>query len=226
MLGTVVVFPTNDPGGAITPRHPGRSRKGDICTLKNRIAVIVLAMALCLDLTCPALASGQTFRDVPPSYWAYDAIEAANADGVMTGTGARQFSPDQELTIAEFATIIARAFYADELDTSTSTGEWYEPYMDVFYSHELMGEDTWYYEPEDPVYRVDMAIIMRFVLLDKGVADPSEAELEEAREMIPDPDFDFSGDYERSIVVCYSRGLLTGVDSIGTFDAYGTVTRS
>jgi len=184
-------------------------------------------MALCVGLMPPALASGTSFNDVPANHWACAAVEAANAGGVMTGTGNRQFSPDKELTVAEFATILTRAFYANEVAASTAAGEWYAKYMDVFNKHELVGSDTRFYTADRQMDRVSMATIMRFVLLDKGIEDPSAAELDATMAKMVDEDLNlFSDDFLKGILVCYNRGLLTGVDKKGTFDPHGTVTRS
>jgi len=57
---------------------------------------LFLAGVLAIALVVPAVASTavQSFNDVSASHWAHDAIEAANADGVMTGTAPWQFSTD------------------------------------------------------------------------------------------------------------------------------------
>jgi len=194
--------------------------------LKNRWLAFVFAAALCLGVMLPVRASQQTFSDVPAKHWAFKAVESANADGVMTGTGNGKFSPDAKLTVAEFAAILTRAFYGDEVDASAATGAWYAKYMDVYNKHRLKGEDTRFDKPQDAVYRVDMAAVMRCILLDKGIADPPAEELQRVKARIPDPDFDYPEFYERGVLVCCDRELLTGTDDKGTFNGEGLVTRA
>jgi len=185
-------------------------------------------MALSLTLAAPVAASAsQSFSDVPSNHWAFDAIEAANADGVMTGTGDRMFSPDNELTVAEFATIITRAFYADEVAASTASGKWYAKYMDVFLEHLLLAGLDEEYGPEDMLNRGTMAVIMHCVLMDKGIEDPPEEVLEAAEAKVVEPGFaSLRHVYRRGILVCFNFGLLNGVDEKGTINVEGAVTRS
>lgn len=232
-LGAALAFSTSSPQRGASSSPP-RSRSfgliswKEILTLNKRILSIILTAALSLALAAPVAASAtESFDDVPLKHWAHEAIEAANADGIMTGTAPRQFDPDKELTVAEFATILSRAFYAKEVEASTISGEWYAKYMDIFSKHKLVGANTNSYTADRHVERIDMATIMRFVLLDKGIADPSDAELEQTRRKVVQPDLDlFQDDFIKGVLVCYHNGLLTGVDSEGTFDANGTVTRS
>jgi len=196
--------------------------------LQNRIRAFALAVALSLTLAAPVAAStNQSFNDVPSNHWAFDAIEAANADGVMTGTGSGIFSPDNKLTVAEFATIITRAFYADEVAASTASGQWYAKYMDVFLEHLLLAGLDEEYGPEGMLNRGTMAVIMHCVLTDKGIEDPPEEVLEAAEEKVVEPGFaSLRVVYKRGILVCFNFGLLTGVDEKGTINADGAVTRS
>ena len=54
--------------------------------MKKRIVTLALALMLCAGLAAPAYAAGQTFSDVPATYWAYEEIERAYEDEVMGGT--------------------------------------------------------------------------------------------------------------------------------------------
>ena len=48
------------------------------------------------------------FYDVPSTYWAYSAIQHAQEKGWVTGRGENYFAPEETLTRAEFATLLAR----------------------------------------------------------------------------------------------------------------------
>lgn len=53
-------------------------------------------------------APQQTFSDVPPTHWAYESIEKAAAQGLVTGVGGGKFEPGRTLTRAEFTTMLWR----------------------------------------------------------------------------------------------------------------------
>ena len=53
--------------------------------MKNKVSVLLLTLALCLGLTVPALAAGP-YTDVPPDYWAYDAIMRVSPSGPPPST--------------------------------------------------------------------------------------------------------------------------------------------
>lgn len=100
--------------------------------MKNRILCTMLALALCLGLAVPAWAAGPTFTDVPTTHWAYDFVEEAVENGWVAGIGDGKFGPDQSVTYAQFATMLVRAFYEDELAAyNGATSPWYAPYCNV-----------------------------------------------------------------------------------------------
>ena len=43
----------------------------------KKLTALLLALALCVSLSVPALAAGTSFSDVPAGHWAYNAIHAA-----------------------------------------------------------------------------------------------------------------------------------------------------
>lgn len=51
---------------------------------------------------------GQTFSDVPKTFWGYEYIEAAAAKGLVNGMTDGTFAPDREMTRAEFVTMLWR----------------------------------------------------------------------------------------------------------------------
>ena len=53
-------------------------------------------------------AQGETFTDVPETYWAYDAISTASAYGWVNGVTSTTFAPDQTITRAQDTAIINR----------------------------------------------------------------------------------------------------------------------
>lgn len=82
--------------------------------------------------------SGQSFSDVPPGHWAYEAAEYLKSNGVLQGYADGTFKPDAAVKRAEAVKILAAALIpAEKLATYTSTvygdapaGVWYIPYIE------------------------------------------------------------------------------------------------
>lgn len=55
-----------------------------------------------------AISKGETFKDVPESYWAYDYITTASGYGWINGIGNGLFAPDRPITRAQAAAIVNR----------------------------------------------------------------------------------------------------------------------
>lgn len=56
----------------------------------------------------PGENAGQTFLDVPKSFWGYESIERAAQLGYVNGVGGGRFEPNRQLTRAEFVTMLYR----------------------------------------------------------------------------------------------------------------------
>lgn len=193
-------------------------------TMKKRITSLLLALALCLGLTIPAGATGiQHFKDVPTTHWAYQQIERAYADGVMNGTGGNAangtgvFSPAGTLTMAQFATIMTRAFYSSEVQAETDKGNaspWYAPAETVGNKHGLF--DGVKGGMTANVSRYDMAMVMSNILEDLNAKLPADAEKQATQGRIGDFGSIPSG-YKGAVTTVFFFGVITGTDSKGTF---------
>lgn len=87
-------------------------------------------MAVFLDRTLgygtPPTPTGQTFADVPPSYWAYAYIEQFATLGITTGCGTdhqgqRFYCPERGVTRAEMAAFLIRALGQAQVTPGTAT---------------------------------------------------------------------------------------------------------
>lgn len=204
-----------------------RARKGNPM---KKCLTLLLALALCAGLASPALAAGPSFSDLPASHWAYDSVERAYADGILTGTsydagtGERRFSPGSTLTLAEFLTVVARAFYLDEIAPIAPGAAWYGPYVTVAGAHGLTDASLTDADLAHSINRFQMAEIIRRLMADKGAA-VSENALAEARARIADWD-QVPAQYQEAVAAVFSLGILTGVDSAGTFAGTATMDRA
>lgn len=196
----------------------------------KKVFALILSLTICLGTTAPALAVTSPFRDVPSSHWAYSYIQQAYDDEVMTGTyyhmasGIREFSPDSNLTLAELITVLTRAFYNDEVEAASATGAWYAKNVAVAKAHGLLaGIDE--NSMTATATRYQMALIMTGVMEDKGAQMPSSAELAATQATIPDWS-SVPSQYRTAVATVYYLGIIVGVDSKGTFNGTGYVTRA
>ena len=203
--------------------------------LKIKTFVVLISMMTLMALYAGVFASSPTaFKDVPASYWGYKNIQRAYTDGVVSGTdysektGERNFSPEAKLTMAQFTTILTRAFYADELAASTAGNEpdakWYAATQDVCEKHDLTNGYN-FVNAEYESSRYQMARIMYYVLVDKGITLPSDAEITAAQSKIAD----WNRIPERnktSVATVFAMGLITGKDEAGNFVGNDSVTRA
>ncbi len=204
--------------------------------LKIKTFIVLISMMTLTALYAGVFASSPTaFKDVPASYWGYKNIQRAYTDGVVSGTdynektGERNFSPEAKLTMAQFTTILTRAFYADELAASTAGNEpdakWYAATQDVCEKRGLTKGSNWD-NADYPSSRYQMASIIYNILIDKGVTLPNETELTAAQAKIGDWDQIFFIDDRKAVSTVVALGLITGKDNNGNFMGNDSVTRA
>ena len=192
-------------------------------------AAAIVALALIFTAIPRVYATDSPFSDVAPDFWAYDSIVEAYNDGVMTGTGVdangnRVFSPSGKLNMAQFVTVLTRAFYNDDVQNSIRTDTWPNRNYDAAEKHNLFsGLTQWHAEVE--VTREVMAQMMYNVMVDKGVVLPNDSEIQMTISRIPD----FStvdSSYRTAVAVCYYLDLLSGVNPQGTYAPKGLINRA
>lgn len=197
----------------------------------KKIMSTLLILLLCAGMALPVAAAGSSphFVDVPTSHWAYNSVEQAYADGVVTGTSGDPaqhtgvFSPDKSLTNAEFITILARGFFAENV--AENAGQpWYMPYMSALQEHGLLAGTTAAEQPNSIASRYDMAVIMTALLRDKQITLPSETQLQNAANSIGDW-AQVPARYQNAVATVYALGLINGVNAHGDFAGSSSVTR-
>ena len=94
----------------------------------RRLAAGALSIALAVTmLSTTAFAASVKFTDVPGNHWASSSITEMADKGIMSGIGNNLFAPSQQLSNAEFITMLVRQFYSDKMGAEGST--WYTPFM-------------------------------------------------------------------------------------------------
>jgi len=69
-----------------------------------------LAVMLVKALELPATGPETDFKDVPRSHWAYAYIAAAQKAGIISGFPGGEFKPDENVTRAQMAVMLAKAY--------------------------------------------------------------------------------------------------------------------
>lgn len=64
------------------------------------------------------------YTDVSVGHWAYANIQKATQHGIMNGVGNSRFDPNRSVTGYEFAAILLRAFYSQEMAKVADTSPW------------------------------------------------------------------------------------------------------
>ncbi|WP_297716481.1 S-layer homology domain-containing protein [Intestinimonas sp.] len=182
----------------------------------------VLSMVLAGTLAVPTSAAGVEFTDVPSSHWAHSSISEMADKGVVSGTGNNKYSPDLTVSYAQFATMIARSFYNDQIEDGGD--KWYSSFMDTvekvgaLEGTKVLDNDSLV---ETGINRYEMAQVMYNVMSQKGVTIPNNFDTSKIGDWSSIP-----ANYQKAVSACYSLGTLSGTDSKGTFSGTTMMTRA
>lgn len=172
----------------------------------------ILCALLCLGLCIPsAFGEENRFADVKGTDWFAPYVSICAENGLMNGTGSGNFNPSGTITVAEVAAIAARL--GERLnDLSIPQGEagqpWYQRYVDYLKDYGVTVTQA-----EGPANRQEFFTLLSAVT----AAEPLEAI--NSITALPDTS-------DEAILSFYNAGILTGVDSYGTFAGDRTLTRS
>ena len=180
----------------------------------------------------------QQFSDVNPGDWFYDTVTEMTAKGYFAGkgpvvNGVGTFAPYDVMTRAEFNAVIARILFGEIANEPVAGKPWWYKSDYLLRGRSLIRNNDFTDGVEVPMTREEMAYMCANVFLwseinklsiadDPAVFDNTDA----AKDKIPDYKAIEAGGYLDSVVTCYSQGILCGVDSIGTFNPKGYLTRA
>lgn len=185
---------------------------------KRRLATGALSIALALTMvSTSAFAASVEFTDVPSSHWAHASISEMADKGIMSGVGNNKFAPDTTLTGAQFVTMIVRHFYENKLGDGGD--KWYSAFMAVAEKEGILSSTS--ITAEDVINRYDMAQLMYNVLRAEGISTTPLSDTSKVGDWSSVPNA-----YQDAVSVCYNMGMLSGVDSKGTFNGNGKMDRA
>lgn len=204
--------------------------------MKKRIVATSLVLVLLTGTAVPALGAQSGFSDVPAGYWAGDVIREVAGKGVVTGYQNGTFRPGRHVTNAQFAVILARAFYPEEAQAYESQGcggpaPWYWSSAAALRDHDIlrgtdMGADEGWPKlkcDSVPVTRYEMAQLVYNIMRDYEQTG-SEVERDVVRFQVRDWDA-IPEKYRDAVTACYVLGVLRG-GADGNFDGDVPMTRA
>ena len=154
------------------------------------------------------------FDDVMETDWFFTAVDKAARAGIIQGYPNHSFGPDNRITYAEFAQMVARH---EEWPTGESDGVWYGKAVDSCIEHGIIEEQPNYGKPisrEEAVYGL--------ALLKTWNTDPVRSI---TIENIPDGG-SIRPEYADKIVEMYNFGGCNGYDAALTFHPNSDLSRA
>ena len=202
--------------------------------MKKRILSLALALALSQSLAAPALAVYETptFTDVPKSFWGYVSIEKAAENKWISGNPDGTFAPNANVTYSQFCVMLVRAFYNEDYESYDGPkGSWYAPFTTIASQKGLLAGTNVVGHETDEDYvgqfmnRYEMALMAANTLKKINAKLPSASE--QADQMDKTPDYwDIPKQYRNAVLLAKACGVLSGMDSAGTFGGTGNLNRA
>ena len=190
-------------------------------------------------MVATALAATTSFSDVPSSHWGYTFVTRAASEGLVSGMGNGKFGVDDQLSNAQFTTMICNLFYKTEVDAYQNTykpSEWWRSYMAVAYTKGLLNNtvvgtsratnNSWLTaDVNAKISRYDMAQIMVNVSTAQGWQGVTTQEVTSVQAKIADWS-KVPAKYQTAVATAYAKGYLSGMDAAGTFAGDQSMTRT
>ena len=210
------------------PDNEKREKLGGMIPMKRKIVSAALACALAASLSVPALAADLTFSDVPSNQWAVQPIMEMTEQGLFSGTtapvnGIGTFAPDDTMTRGAFLTVLTRWLFGDELDAMgvVPGAPWWKNNYTLALQNGLLKDKELGGDLDKAMNRQEMAVVLARAAQGLGL-EPDTLVSESA---IPDW-YSIGEGYREGVRLAYSLGFIGGVDSKGTFNPNGTLTRA
>ena len=202
--------------------------------MKKKTVSLLLALALSAALAAPvsAVYETPTFTDVSKSFWGYVSIEKAAENKWISGNPDGTFAPNANVTYAQFCVMLVSAFFPEQLASYTGpSSPWYAPSCTIAAQNDLLlgtrVEQTPTLEGavSQPMSRYEMALVVSNTLYKINAKIPTPQE--QADQMDKTPDYwDIPKQYRNAVLLAKACGVLSGMDSAGTFGGTGNLNRA
>lgn len=201
-------------------------------TVKKRTFCAALTLALSLILAYPSGAAYETptFSDVPKSHWSYAYVEQAAEQKWAAGNPDGSFSPNTNVTYAQFCVMLGNAFFPKQLAGYTGPASpWYAPACTIAARNGLLAntsvENTFDQKEavSQNICRYEMAQMLYSVMQAKDWAGP----VEQAAVQADTADWSsIPSRYRDAVAAVKSAGIISGIDREGRFAGDGAMTRA
>ena len=188
---------------------------------RTRWISLVLAVLMAAALIpSTVLASDLPFTDVPESAWYYNDVKTAYDSGLINGVTPTNFEPNSNMTYAQAVKLAAcmnQLYLNGEVTLTNGSPNWWDSYVTYAKENGIIDKD---YEWKSNATRAEYVEIFARAL-------PEEALRK--RNNIADgyiPDVTMEHPQAQSIYMMYRAGILTGMDSQGTFQPDSNIRRS
>ncbi len=185
----------------------------------RRTAACALLWAL-LMTACPSGAMAASFRDVPATHWAADAINRCAALGFFQGESATSFGLGHKISRAAFVVALSRFFgwesgQPQALYDDVPATAWYAGAVTAAYENDAITRQSEDFRSADPITREEMAVMLVRALGYGSIAAMAQ------EDDLPFTDVETNLGY---IAMAYEMGIVTGTGET-TFSPEGAATR-
>lgn len=180
----------------------------------------IIGSILCIGLSLGASSLGYAYQDVPQTHWAHTYIEKAATLGLVYGKTETDFGLGQELTRAEFVSMLVRMMEWEKISTSSvsfsdcEAGAWYLTDLKTAVAHGVVPEGG-PFRPQASITREEMAVMLINALGYHYLAESMESA------SVPFTDVHTN---KGAICVAYELGLVSGKTNT-MFSPSGTALR-
>jgi len=167
------------------------------------------------------------FTDVAESDWFYKCVTTLAERNIISGMGNSRFAPQNNISRAQFATILANIAKANLSDTNTpfsdvSADQWYAKAVAWAYSNGIVnGKSATEFAPNANVSRQEMA-----VMITRYVANVAKTTLVESNAQAEFNDDAEIASYAREAVYAMQRAGIIGGKPGNVFDPTANATRA
>ena len=116
-----------------------------------------------------------TFNDVSDKYWAADSIKKLATAGIISGRGDGSYDPNSQVSRAEFATMLVKAFglVSDPEKkpefSDCKVSDWYYPFVDAAVSNNIVsGISKTAFDPVSSIRRQDACVMSYNIMIYKN----------------------------------------------------------
>lgn len=128
------------------------------------------------------LSYESSYTDLPDGYWAKPFIDAVSAAGVASGTSATTFSPERDVTRAEFVALLVRslglkASEGEATFSDVSEDAWYASAVKAAFDAGIVsGKGEGHFDPSAPITREEVvSLIVKSYEMRRGVLADSDS---------------------------------------------------